>query len=544
MRQQTQSRWSWVVLVLVTILIMTACSEPESSPTATSSSATTPAEKATQTPSPEPPPPTPTPTPVPPAASSPEPESQPTQVPTPPTETLPTGVLYYDRFKDTSSGWPSAEFDNYYIGYHEPEFYHVEVHEPNDNTIVVLPGKQFDNVTAEVEIFADEANTAQSGDFRYGLVLRRSGNQYYAFTISPSTKSWHVLKSSPTGLEVLEEGTEETIQGLVAVDMLRVDANGPTFTFHVNGRPVSQVEDATYAAGDLGFIVETFDSPRAHIHYDSLTIRDVSEIDVLYNDRFKDTSSGWPSAEFDNYYIGYHEPEFYHVEVHEPNDNTIVVLPGKEFDDVTAEVEVFADEANTSQSGAFRYGMVLRRSGNQFYAFMISPGAKTWHVLKSSSTGLEVLEEGTEETIQGLAAVDMLRVDANGPTFTFHINGKPVSQVEDAAYTAGDLGFIVETFDSPRAHIHYDSLTIREARPPQQDCTVDAAALNLRYGPGLAYSPPITILPNGTRLDPLVRSSDGQWIQIRVQESEQLGWVAAFSPYISCNFSVIDLPAE
>jgi hypothetical protein len=477
------------------------------------------------------------------ATSSPEPEQQPTQVPTIAPETVPAGVLYNDRFRDTSSGWPSAEFDNFYIGYHEPEFYHVEVHEPNDNTIVVLPGQEFGDITAEVEVFADEANTAQSGDFRYGLVLRRSGNQYYAFMISPGTKAWHVLKSSPTGLEVLEEGTDDTIQGLADVDMLRVDANGPIFTFHINDQPVSQVEDATYTAGDLGFIVETFDSPRAHIHYDSLTIREISEIDVLYNDRFRDASSGWPSAEFDNFYIGYHEPEFYHVEVHEPNDNTIVVLPGQEFDDITAEVEVFADEANTAQSGDFRYGLVLRRSGNQYYAFMISPGTKAWHVLKSSPTGLEVLEEGVDDTILGLADADMLRVDANGPIFTFLINGQPVSQIEDATYTAGDLGFIVETFDSPRAHIHYDSLTLREAKPPQQICVVDAAALNLRDGPGLDYTPPIRILPEGTRLEPLVLSPDGQWIQIRVQGSEQIGWVAAFSPYVSCNFSVSDLPA-
>jgi hypothetical protein len=263
---------------------------------------------------------------------------------------------------------------------------------------------------------------------------------------------------------------------------------------------------------------------------------------VLYQDRFKDISSGWPSGvDFDNYYIGYHEPEFYHVEVHEPNDSAIVVLPGQEFSDVTAEVEVFADEANTAQSGDFRYGLVLRRSGNQYYAFTINPSTKDWHILKSSPNGLEVLEEGTDETIHGLQEVDMLRVDANGPVFTFHINGRPVSQVEDAAYAAGDLGFIVETFDSPRAHIHYDSLTIREPKAPQLICTATALALNLRDGPGLNYSPIITLF-NGTHLEPLARSSDNQWIQIRIQGSEQTGWVAAFSPYISCNFSVTDLP--
>ena len=267
-------------------------------------------------------------------------------------------------------------------------------------------------------------------------------------------------------------------------------------------------------------------------------------IDVLYNDVFNDSSSGWPGPiAFDNYYIGYHEPEFYHVEVHESNDSAIVALPEMEFDDMTTEVEVFTDSPNTAQEGDFRYGLALRRSGNQFYAFTISPNTKAWHVLKNSPSGLEILDEGTDETIHDFDEVDMLRVDANGPVFTFHINGQPVSQVEDGEYTSGDLGFVVETFDSPRAHIHYDSLTIREAKPPQTSCMVTILVLNLREGPGLSYSP-IERLSNGTRLEPRARSENDLWIQVQVEDTGKSGWVASYAPYVACNFPVTDLPVS
>ena len=315
--------------------------------------------------------------------------------------------------------------------------------------------------------------------------------------------------------------------------------------------------------------VETFDSPKAHIHYDSLTIREADATQpaqlVLFEDDFKDTESGWPGTlVFDNYYIGYHEPEWYHVEVHAQNDNALTVLPEQSFDDFTLEAEAFVEEPLSAPEGDFRYGLVTRRAGNQFYAFTVSPRTQTWYVLKSSPSGLEVLEQGSNDSIQNETEVATLRVDALGPTQTFHINGQPVSQISDPDYGGGELGLFVETFDSPKAHIHYDSLTIQEAPEEvpafefaQSDsaqtaatspeatseslCRVVAGSLNLRSGPGTDYAP-ITALPNGTRLDPLARSSDALWIQVKELENDQEGWVAAAFAYVSCDVSVPDLP--
>ena len=138
-----------------------------------------------------------------------------------------------------------------------------------------MPEQSFGDFIAEAEVFVSQENTAPRGDFRYGLVVRRAGEQYYGFTISPHTKTWSVLKSSPSGVKLLlNEGTEASIQGLEGANTLRVGAKGPDFTFYINGQLVSRVEDADYASGEVGFFVQTFDSPRAHLHYDSLVIRE------------------------------------------------------------------------------------------------------------------------------------------------------------------------------------------------------------------------------------------------------------------------------
>lgn len=453
-------------------------------------------------------------------------------------------LLLGDDFRDSGSGWPTAQsFDNYYIGYHEPEWYHVEIQAANEYAPVVLEGQSFDDVVAEAEMFVETALSADSGDYRYGLVLRRAGRQFYAFTISPRTGTWAVLKSSPASLEVVDEGSSEVIRGPEEADTLRVDAVGSTFTFHVNGEVVSELQDGDYGSGELGFFVETFDSPRVHVHYDTLRVAVPRDESVLLSDDFQDSGSGWPSARsFDNYYIGYHEPEWYHVEVQAANEYAPVVLEGQAFDDVTAEAEIFVENSLSADSGDFRYGLAMRRSGRQFYAFTVNPRRGEWAVLKSSPTSLTVLAEGSDDSIRGLEAADTLRVDAAGSRFLFHVNGNVVADLQDGDYTSGELGFFVQTFDSPRAHIHYDSLSIREVDAPAPLCTVITSSLNLRPGPGTAYAPPLRALPEGTRLIPRIRSGFPPWIQVEIADSGQTGWVYAATPYASCNFDISDLP--
>jgi hypothetical protein len=260
---------------------------------------------------------------------------------------------------------------------------------------------------------------------------------------------------------------------------------------------------------------------------------------LQYQDDFAKPSSGWPEANFDNYFIGYHEPDYYHVQVQSPNSKATVFIPEKpSFGDVTLDVKVFTDPNNTAAEGDFRYGTVFRRSGDQFYAFVISPRTKKWYVLKSFPDKLEVLKEGTDDSIQGLEAKDTLRVDAKGSTFFFHINDRLIDQVNDPDYATGEVGFFVQTFDSPRAHIHFDEITIRNVQV-QWMCTFLKTALYLRSGPSSSFTP-ITSLAQGDSMEPLGISPDEEWMRVRVENSNLLGWVHANQ--VSCNAPITDLP--
>jgi hypothetical protein len=126
---------------------------------------------------------------------------------------------------------------------------------------------------AEIDIFVAATNT-EVGRFRYGLLFRDNGSEFYAFTISPRDQSWQVLKGTAEGMALMDSGTGSSIQGgtPAARDRLFVVANGPRLSFFLNGGLVSTVTDSTLTGGHIGFIVQTLDETYAHTHYDDITV--------------------------------------------------------------------------------------------------------------------------------------------------------------------------------------------------------------------------------------------------------------------------------
>jgi hypothetical protein len=459
-----------------------------------------------------------------------------------------SGALFHDTFTDPASGWPSQEFDNHFIGYHEPEYYHIEILSPNYKTTVFTPGRiSFGDISAEVKAFTAASKTAGTGDFSFGLAFRRSGDEYYAFAISQRAKTWHVLKSSPTALAVLAEGTHQDIHDFDVEDVLRVDALGSDFSFYINEELVGQVSDSDYAAGEVGFYVQSLDVTNVHIHFDELTINPAEGVGpqefegALYFDTFTDPATAWPEEEFDNYFIGYHEPEYYHVEVLSPNSRTAVFTPDHAtYDDVSVEVKAFTASSRTAEAGDFSFGVAFRRTGDEYYAFAISQRAKQWYVLKSSPNALAVLAEGTMENIHDPDEEDVLRVDSQGPNFSFYINDELVNRVADSAYGTGEVGLYVQTFDVPAVHVHFDTLVIRPFKS-SITCEVAALMLNVREGPGTRY-PPSTFLSNGDMIEPFGRNENGDWLVFVLEGEGNYGWVSNTSTFLSCNAPVDILP--
>ena len=461
-------------------------------------------------------------------------------------------ILYHDAFTSPATGWPEEKFDNYFVGYHEPEYYHVAINSPNYKTTVFIPNKPiFDNFDVEVNAFTFAGKTAETGDFRYGIAFRRSGDNYYAFTISQRTKKWAVLKSSGSGLTVLKEGTDEKINDFDKVDILKVTTQGSNFGFFINGSLVGQLSDDSYASGEIGFYVQSLDAANLHIHFDEITVRKPAGSDqslasqsgglTLYEDNFTNPATKWPEQKFDNYFVGYHEPEYYHIAFSSPNYRTAVFIPDKPiFDDFTVEVNAFTFAGKTADTGDFRYGIAFRRSGDNYYAFTVSQRTKKWAVLKSTPDELQVLKEGASDKISDFDKGDILRVDAKGAIFIFTLNDEFVAQVEDADYPNGEIGFFVQSLDAASLHIHYDSIRVSTFEP-KLVCTVTALQMNVRSGPATSF-PSAAHVSKDDVVQPTGLSPDREWLNITAAEGQIQGWVANVPQYINCNSTLDVLP--
>jgi hypothetical protein len=80
---------------------------------------------------------------------------------------------------------------------------------------------------------------------------------------------------------------------------------------------------------------------------------------------------------------------------------------------------------------------------------------------------------------------------------------------------------------------------------PGLECTV-LQDLNLRKGPGVAYTPPISVLPKDAILVPLGFEAKGiprgSWVMVLDPNTQQIGWVNAASTFVSCNSDIATLP--
>jgi hypothetical protein len=274
------------------------------------------------------------------------------------------------------------------------------------------------------------------------------------------------------------------------------------------------------------------------------TSEPATDSNILYQDDFTNPATGWAVAEFGSYFIGYHEPESYHVEIQSPHlPAPVISIPdaaAHNYPDATIELAVQTVSGKTSTEGDYRYGIVFRQSGANYYAFTISPTTKKWEVFKSSPSGLTPLKDGTEESIQGLDVDDVLRVDSQGSNFLFYINDKLVGQVTDSNYPDGTVGLYAENLENVKTHIHFNTLTVREVKFSMMCNILEGGTVNVRSGPSKTF-PQIAVLSSGDTVQAKGISSN-QWIQIVVEGSNEPGWVSYSEGYMSCTPSVDVFP--
>jgi hypothetical protein len=184
---------------------------------------------------------------------------------------------------------------------------------------------------------------------------------------------------------------------------------------------------------------------------------------LLFKDDFSRTSSGWDryrDASVESDYSG----DTYQIAVFEP-DRIAWARPGLRFEDVVIEVDATA--ADGADNNAL--GLICRyQDPDNFYFFLIS--ADGFAGIGRRLGGQEQMFNDAamlpSEAILLGRSTNHLRAECSGTRLTLSINGLPVRQASDAAFTQGDVGLIAGTYDLPGTRVAFDNFAVRQAESP------------------------------------------------------------------------------
>lgn len=183
-----------------------------------------------------------------------------------------------------------------------------------------------------------------------------------------------------------------------------------------------------------------------------------------FTDVFSNNMNGWPTGDYDGDY----------------SSGTEVVQNGVYSMDITAKESMFhssyPEEINNFEnfdvsvdvkvlSGPddASIGLMIKRTTSEKYGFVISPGAgqyNFYYIDETDDTTLIDWEESDEIYSTGFNTIRI--VSMNG-LFTFYINGTLVDSITDTSNDSGEIGLLVELYDTDdQAIFQFDNLEVIE----------------------------------------------------------------------------------
>lgn len=136
------------------------------------------------------------------------------------------------------------------------------------------PGRNFEDVIITVQA----RQTNGPNDNAYGVICRyQDESNFYLFLISGD--GYYMIGKYETGqatIQYLTNSNEfifsDTINQGIATNQVRASCIGDELSLSVNGIPLLTVTDSTFAAGDIGMGVSTFEPGTAVVQFDDLRV--------------------------------------------------------------------------------------------------------------------------------------------------------------------------------------------------------------------------------------------------------------------------------
>lgn len=187
---------------------------------------------------------------------------------TPATPLAPSGsVLFQDEFENNTTGWDRVLNDNGIMDY-DRGGYRILVQQPTMN-FWSTPEKDF----RDVRIEADVTKLNGPSENRTGLICRYQSGNYYFFIIS--SDGFYAIGKFIGGSTILLGQSEMQASEFIqpdAMNHLRADCVGNTFTFYVNFNQIAVAQDTDFPSGDVGVLAGSFLQPGVDVSFDHFVV--------------------------------------------------------------------------------------------------------------------------------------------------------------------------------------------------------------------------------------------------------------------------------
>ncbi len=185
-----------------------------------------------------------------------------------------------------------------------------------------------------------------------------------------------------------------------------------------------------------------------------------TEGNILFEDDFSDTDSGWDRTDFAEGYTDY-DDGVYRIFVNAENWSAWA-NPSRNFDDVSISVQT----KKTGGDDDNEYGVICRHANiDNFYLATISSDGFYGFWMRQNGEALEMLNMEnmlTSSEINLGEEINFIRLDCVGSTLTLYVNGEYVDSTEDGTIDSGDIGLYAGTFSIPGTDILFDNIVVRE----------------------------------------------------------------------------------
>ena len=181
--------------------------------------------------------------------------------------------------------------------------------------------------------------------------------------------------------------------------------------------------------------------------------------DVLFQDDFSDSSSGWDRVNLPVGITDYADG-VYRIYVNTENTD-YWANPGLNFEDTVIEVE--ATKVGGPDDNDF--GLICRHQDTEnFYIFLISSDGffGILRVIDGEQELLGMDEMAYSESIKTGNVLNVIKADCIGSSLTLYVKSTQLISVEDSSLESGDVGLLAGTFDMLGTDIHFDNFVVRK----------------------------------------------------------------------------------